>query len=573
MEGTKLDIAAKEKEPLSPSATYKQIPEDDMEGKAKNVVQESNGHEPDGADEKMLSKEDTKVSSNSKISLTEVKFTTNEKNGDAKLDIGEVKGEFVGLTKEELMKCANDPFWVRLRWFLFIVFWLLWAGMLIGAIMIIVAAPKCTPPQPKTWWEQGPLRKLDDIKSEITNELASTNHGFILTLPHDTYAPLNTTPGLEAFLQNNKDRNIIIELNPTVSDVWFTNSEGKTDDYVDYYIWRGQEGAQNDPPNNWLAKASTDELKKSAWVYSETRKQFYYAPEGAPHLNFRNPKVEAEFKAVLSRYIDAGVDGFMLKNVPGLLVDEAFKNEGLVSTPANVNLDDYRFYTHTRTENLEEVQPIVRQWRDIIKNKTNNGVLMLSDELTSLKPYKHNGTLLVDLPKHRNAFDHDELTAPQLVKEIEGASTFLEHNWPAWNIAQSSYPDGTLEVVAYLLKGSPILNKNFEVTEDLKEARSSPSVLFGVQKLYTAANDTIFAYTRTYPGNPGYLVAFNPTDYKVVVDFAKDIPEIPEEFTVQHFTSNYNETNVELGLKKPAHDFPISPKSAIILSYVPKAAE
>lgn len=51
-------------------------------------MQESNGHEPDGADEKMLSKEDTKVSSNSKISLTEVKFTTNEKNGDAKLDIG-----------------------------------------------------------------------------------------------------------------------------------------------------------------------------------------------------------------------------------------------------------------------------------------------------------------------------------------------------------------------------------------------------------------------------------------------------------------------------------------------------
>lgn len=53
--------------------------------------------------------------------------------------------------KEELMKYANDPFWVQLRWFLFIGFWLLWALMLVGAVLIIVAAPKCAPPEPKTW--------------------------------------------------------------------------------------------------------------------------------------------------------------------------------------------------------------------------------------------------------------------------------------------------------------------------------------------------------------------------------------------------------------------------------------
>jgi solute carrier family 3 protein 2 len=51
----------------------------------------------------------------------------------------------VGLTKEELMKYANDPFWVRLRWFLFITFWILWGMMLLGAVMIILAAPKCSP--------------------------------------------------------------------------------------------------------------------------------------------------------------------------------------------------------------------------------------------------------------------------------------------------------------------------------------------------------------------------------------------------------------------------------------------
>lgn len=55
------------------------------------------------------------------------------------------------MDKEELLKYANDPFWVRLRWFLFITFWVLWAAMLVGAIMIIYAAPKCDPPPPRTW--------------------------------------------------------------------------------------------------------------------------------------------------------------------------------------------------------------------------------------------------------------------------------------------------------------------------------------------------------------------------------------------------------------------------------------
>lgn len=65
--------------------------------------------------------------------------------------LGELKTKFVGMSKEELMKYANDPFWVRLRWFLFIGFWLLWAAMLVGAILIIVAAPKCAQPEPRSW--------------------------------------------------------------------------------------------------------------------------------------------------------------------------------------------------------------------------------------------------------------------------------------------------------------------------------------------------------------------------------------------------------------------------------------
>lgn len=60
--------------------------------------------------------------------------------------------QFSGLTKEELLKYADDPFWVRLRWFMFIMFWALWLCMLAGAIGIIIQAPKCAAPTPKTWF-------------------------------------------------------------------------------------------------------------------------------------------------------------------------------------------------------------------------------------------------------------------------------------------------------------------------------------------------------------------------------------------------------------------------------------
>lgn len=76
-----------------------------------------------------------------------------------------IKEALSGMSKEELMKFANDPFWVRLRWALFIFFWLLWLAMLAGAIAIIVVAPKCSAPEPKKLWEESPIVQLDALDS------------------------------------------------------------------------------------------------------------------------------------------------------------------------------------------------------------------------------------------------------------------------------------------------------------------------------------------------------------------------------------------------------------------------
>ena len=70
-----------------------------------------------------------------------------------KIDNEKKPDQFSGLSKEELQQYANDPFWVKVRWSLLIAFWILWIGMLVAAILIIVASPKCPHQEKMLWWQ------------------------------------------------------------------------------------------------------------------------------------------------------------------------------------------------------------------------------------------------------------------------------------------------------------------------------------------------------------------------------------------------------------------------------------
>uniref|UniRef100_A0A803K247 Solute carrier family 3 (amino acid transporter heavy chain), member 2 n=2 Tax=Xenopus tropicalis TaxID=8364 RepID=A0A803K247_XENTR len=91
-----------------------------------------------------------------------------EKNGVVKVKledddaIGTKSQKFTGLSKEELLRVAGTPAWVRVRWALLILFWLGWAGMLAGAVVIIVQAPRCQPLPAMEWWNKGPLYQVGD---------------------------------------------------------------------------------------------------------------------------------------------------------------------------------------------------------------------------------------------------------------------------------------------------------------------------------------------------------------------------------------------------------------------------
>uniref|UniRef100_A0A8C8VES6 Solute carrier family 3 member 2 n=1 Tax=Pelusios castaneus TaxID=367368 RepID=A0A8C8VES6_9SAUR len=86
--------------------------------------------------------------------------------------------KFTGLSKEELLQVAGTPAWVRTRWALLILFWLGWLGMLAGAIVIIVQAPRCKELPPQEWWHKGgvyriqPLDAFQDSDADGVGDLA-----------------------------------------------------------------------------------------------------------------------------------------------------------------------------------------------------------------------------------------------------------------------------------------------------------------------------------------------------------------------------------------------------------------
>uniref|UniRef100_T1K8M8 Solute carrier family 3 member 2 N-terminal domain-containing protein n=1 Tax=Tetranychus urticae TaxID=32264 RepID=T1K8M8_TETUR len=86
----------------------------------------------------------------SEPSPSKVQFVSSSpdgKNCEAKVSFDGFDGTKVGLNKDELMKYANDPFWVKVRMISFILFWVAWLATLVGSTVIIFYAPKC-PAQP-----------------------------------------------------------------------------------------------------------------------------------------------------------------------------------------------------------------------------------------------------------------------------------------------------------------------------------------------------------------------------------------------------------------------------------------
>ncbi|XP_030562357.1 uncharacterized protein LOC115763776 isoform X2 [Drosophila novamexicana] len=556
----------------------------------------------DGADEEMLGtgEADEKLAER----RDEVKFIKGDhQNGDAKIDIGNLNGgkqSFTGMSKEELLKYANDPFWVRLRWIFFVSFWLIWVGMLVGAILIIIGAPKCAAPQPLPWYKRGLHAKFGHVADFKPEDVQAAQKlfasGAIYELPAgQTYEVKK--PDVEAQIKQlvdlykPSDIKIILDLTPN----YVSNSSQLMRDALANeeqraaFVWVKVAGSE--PPNNWKKVGGNS----SAWTQLEGSYVLSQFQEGNYDLKMNSTVVRQELGSVLQHLVGLGVQGFRLKNTKFYLINDNLADEEISHTTKELNMVDYGFYTHTQTTFQSGLGDVLYDYLGMVKNVSDDAFLSVAEDIIRPEAYvlsQAGGALGIDLPMYGEFIRtlSSSKTNKKLQQQLQ--QTFMDTantSWLQWNFADvyvdtSSHPSA-LALFMSLLPGVPVVpvdsieyaNVSEPTYSQIQQLRLSPSYMHGELQVFEV--DQLIAYSRIKSGSPGFFVIFNPTDLPHLSNFTAD-HKLPDKMTVSYLSENYNHNNGNANATKVAqstkvnlNELQVAPHSTIVLTYVPVKSE
>ncbi|CRK91646.1 CLUMA_CG005296, isoform A [Clunio marinus] len=576
--------------------TYKPISEDfgsDLTTgdavKNSNMARENGDPVKDGADEKMLEGSEKE---NLALKNVEVKFISGDSNpnGDAKIDIGNIEKAFTGMTKEELMKYANDPFWVRLRWILFIFFWALWIAMLAGAISIIVFAPKCAAPTPLVWWKKGPLITIDGSETEdVIKEIKNYNaKGVVYELSGDeTY--FVDTPLVESkikkLVETYKANDIHVVLDLTANYVTKEDKLFKeaTEAVVTPEVLSAFVTANTaDLPNNWKKVHGTE----PAWK-KEGKLYFLSQFEDNYDLQMTSPVAQKKLSDVLTHLVALGVKGFRLLNAQHFIINPELRDE-IPDRNHNHGMNEYGFFTHGQTIYQDDLGKVIRNFTRVVHNVTDNaGFLTIRDdsavraEVFVDSKLKH---FTFDLPYFKFLETFLKSSKQTVPKQIYNGFANLngtvddESLWIQLSYKPENFK-GALDASGYnifmgFLRGVQItsinaLNYNGSKSESMKkleEARESQVFQHGKFEYFLSHNETAFGYTRTKSGMPGYFIAMNPTDEDIKANFTFGGTAL--ELSVLMLSDGFNDN--PLKSKIISNEIPLTKHSVAVFTFVPQ---
>uniref|UniRef100_A0A2M4BGT7 Putative cd98hc amino acid transporter protein n=1 Tax=Anopheles marajoara TaxID=58244 RepID=A0A2M4BGT7_9DIPT len=528
----------------------------------------------------------------------EVKFISSP-NGDARIDL-EVESQqtFSGMTKEELMKYANDPFWVRLRWLLFVLFWGLWVAMLLGSFYIIYDAPKCSAPVPLSWWQQGPLIEIDETQYESQVETIAQYgaKGVVYRLPANETYFIDSDPVKEKLEKliatfRSKKIEVVIDITPnfvTAEDPLYKTAleKGLNDPASKAFVWNDRATLPN-----WLSVTEPGSAFKNVTATHAILSQF---GPGRFDLQLNETIAKEKLKNVLKNLIVYGFRGVRLANAKHFIISNSGNEEVMPSTDTNkaLTIVDYGFWTHARTTYVSGLGELFHELAGVVHGELHeNGFLSVTEDILRPEVFAFNGTLPIDIPLYGNIeYDLREANnsnaTRKLHHDIENTYAVINqtcNSGKPW--LQLRYNNASLQYLGaseytifnFLLPGVPLFaldvltanNVTKETIETLEKFRASPSFQHGQFAVYHDEAASTIAYIRLKSGNPGYFVALNldPVQEKVA-DFG-GIPGIGAELTVVLTSNNYAVPDVAIKTKVPVNAVRLSPKSAIIATYVP----
>jgi len=548
------------------------------------------------------------------IPMEESKSLSNEKPPQVKIaspsEPKEKKKEFEGLTKEELMKYADDPKWVKIRWALFAVFWLVWLAMLVASILIIIYAPKCPSPEPKSWWQKSPAYKVDianfkDSNGDGTGDLRGLTEEAPsiaeLDVPSVRFSPffsgtitdsarVTDFKGVDASLGDLNDWTAMIEkmhehgieviidiiLDETSTEhMWFKESVARNPEYENFYQWQDQ--------------------PEDGFTNNQERGQAYkVGKSGLPQLNLTNPKVVSELKSALSFWMDHGVAGFNLLHLDTYLPtqDETVallqqlrsvhssdnKEDGCILISVNDDMaNSTAFYgNEVNTEHVGDLLHLVSSGHLLDNVKADSGVIDAASVI------KYVNTILDSPPKNawpafslsrmdsRIAASHPELVDPlNMLAAVLPATSFInagdELGQAEGHINRDMAANQTKATKEdrYTHRG---------VFQQLSQIRTQDTILYG--SLDIRMIDGCMLVSRVKKGNPGYLLIINFTDNTVTVD-ASSVPDIAPKVRLQvESTGGKDFSKMSKDVKSiPKEALVIEAKQAIIFTFVPSYSD
>ncbi|XP_038206472.1 uncharacterized protein LOC119828406 isoform X1 [Zerene cesonia] len=584
-------------------ASYKPLPDNDGEFRtSKSSLHKSKEKvSGDGAEEKLLQKEE-EAKIVTRVDMADAKYVVEDhRNGDAKIELDANKRQFTGLTKEELMKYAEDPFWIRLRWFMFVLFWAMWFCMLAGAIAIIVRAPKCAPPPPRTWYEKGPLVDVSSVEDyaiiEPNLQLLKDAQvaGVFVSSCKDAYEVLDNENA--SCLQQFKDFvakaksfgvKVIVDLTANfvpLSHKWFQLSENRSEEYKDYFIWQSSQEYDADeptgtpkPPNSWVSTEN-----EPAWSWSEKRKEFYLHLYGAdqPQLNFNNTAVVKRFDDVLKIWMKAGADGIRLQKARELVVNVTRGAEvprsGSGSQPA-ADHTQHAFWRHRHTTDQPELDGLLAHWAHLVR--------ALAAEESVFTIAETGGRPELFLLARNTSWLRPAGAAPRAPRPAAPAAAALRERLPRWPLLQLTSEEPSLELAVFsmLLPAAPVLaleqltapefnSTAGELLSQLSTLRGDASIEHGRYALEAAPahNDTgeVLVCARWKAGHTGYAAAHNAGAAARANLTA--LAALPAQLSVHLLSpaareaSGYNNAEIV-----HTDDVLIPEKSTVIFSFVPQ---